>query len=106
MIMLFWSFIQIFLFCEFGERLTRQFININKELAECDWYKFPLNIRKLLPMVLNGTQNPLVLTGIGQLKCTRETFKAVSGLFFNDRLYFFWGTAFNDKTMIVPFNFR
>lgn len=80
--MVFWSFAQIFLFCEFGERLTGRFNEIDQQVNQCDWYTFPLQIQKLLPIFLKGTQNPIVLYGIGELKCTRETFKDVSNCFY------------------------
>lgn len=71
------SFAQIFIFCEFGEKLTSQFNEIDKELFNCDWYTFPIEVLRLLPMVINGTHYPVLLNGIGGLTCTRETFKNV-----------------------------
>lgn len=75
--LLFWSILQIMLLCDFGERLTGRFDEIDMALCECDWYTFPIGIQKMLPMLLISTQNPVVLQGFFNVSCTRESFKKV-----------------------------
>lgn len=76
--MVIWSFVLIFLFSELGERLTNQFNEINKEILDYDWYAFPISIQKLIPTILTGTQDPVVIRGYGNINCTRDTFKQVN----------------------------
>lgn len=75
--MMFWSFAQIFLFCELGERLTEQFDEIDKEILNIEWYTFPTDVQKVILMVMNATKRPVMLCGIGSIRCTRMGFKDV-----------------------------
>lgn len=77
LVLLYWSFLQILLFCDFGERLTGRFDEIDLTLFECNWYTFPMEIQKMLPMLLMSTQSPVVLQGFPNVSCTREAFKKV-----------------------------
>lgn len=72
-----WIFSQFFVFCEFGERLTDRYNDIYLEICCLRWYKFPRNILNVLLVLLNGTQEPVVVTGFGNLEWTRESFKMV-----------------------------
>lgn len=74
----FWSFIQIFLICELGERLTGQFDEIATEIFRSNWYTFPMDVKKALPLFIKGAQIPVVLNGLGHILCTREAFKNAS----------------------------
>lgn len=71
------AFSATFVFCELGQRLTSQFDEINYELYQCEWYMFPLNIKKILPLIMNGTQQPVTLRGYGNVQCTHEALKNV-----------------------------
>lgn len=77
-VLVFWSFAQIMLFCELGERLTDRFEKINDEILQCDWYTLPIQVQKILPMILGSTQQPFVINVFGSIRCSRETFKVVS----------------------------
>lgn len=80
-IILFWSIIFIFFICEFGEKTTDYFNQLNGALYECDWYTYPIEIQRMLPIILQATQNPIVLQGYGNVFCLRDTFKTVSLIF-------------------------
>lgn len=74
-----WSFIEIFLFCNFGEMVTQKYIEVNHAFFECNWYLFPIEIqRHYMPMILMNTQQTVILRGFGNIDITRETFKKVS----------------------------
>lgn len=75
--MIFWSFTLIFMFCELGERLTAQFDEIDEEIFRSNWYAFPMDVQRMLPLIMDGTQEPIVLSGLGNILCTREAFKNV-----------------------------
>lgn len=76
-VMIYWSVVEIFLFCEFGERLTKRFDEIDDEIFDWDWYAFPIEIQKMLPIIMIGTQKQVRLEGFANIQCTRQTFKNV-----------------------------
>lgn len=73
-----YSFGLSFIFCEFGERIEGQFIEINDVICELDWYTFPQNIQQMMPIILQCTQRPVELLAYGNFSCSRSTFKKVS----------------------------
>lgn len=73
--MTFWSFVQIFVFCDSSERVDLKFDEI--DFYQCEWYSFPPNVQRSLPIVIANTQLPVVLEAFGGLACTRETFQRV-----------------------------
>lgn len=74
----FWSNGQILLICELGQRLTNRFFEIDDEIFCSNWYTLPVDVQKMLLILVNGTQRPIVISGIGNTECTREGFKSVS----------------------------
>lgn len=64
--------------CELGERLTDRYNHIDMDIFCSNWYIFPQNIQKVLTLFLNGIQEPVVLSGFGNLEWSRESFKNVS----------------------------
>lgn len=77
-VMLFWASVQIFIFCELGENLTERFNRIPIIIYDSEWYNFPKDVRRALPTVMIAAQQPMVLQGFANLKCTRESFKKVT----------------------------
>lgn len=75
--MVLWIFAQFFLCCEFGERLTAEYDEIDNKISDSKWYRFPHDIQKLLPTLFIGTQQPVVLSGFGNFEWTRDSFKSV-----------------------------
>lgn len=72
-----WAFGQIFVYCDASERVTIQFDGIDF-YSQCDWQEFPLCIRRSIPIVIACTQQSVVLSSIGNVQASRETFKKVS----------------------------
>lgn len=75
--MLVWSFVQIFFFCELGERITSRFSNLGHEMCQCDWYTLPIDIQKVFPLIIAGMDTPIKLIGMGSIQCSRVAFKYV-----------------------------
>lgn len=50
---------------------------IRNEIMRCKWYKFPMAIQKILPIILNGTEEEVGINGYGNIQCSREAFKNV-----------------------------
>lgn len=68
----------MFVFCDLGENVSTQFGQIDNLIYCCDWYTFPKDIQRLLPIVMMAAQEPVVLQGFINLKCTRDAFKKVN----------------------------
>lgn len=64
--------------CELGHRLTSVFDRIGDEFIKFNWYQFPIEMNRMLPMILANTQKPVVLECFGSITCNREVFKSVS----------------------------
>lgn len=75
---MFWSFAFIFFFCEFGERVSNGFSELNDRFNQLDWYLFSIGIQRLLPTIMVVTQQRVVLRTFGNITCTRDMFKEVS----------------------------
>lgn len=75
--LIFWSFVQIFAICEFGQRITGRFYEIKNEIFNWDWYTFPMDVQKIFPIIVIGTETPVELCGFGNIVCTRSSFKNV-----------------------------
>lgn len=71
------TFEAIALYCEFGERVTNRFDDIDNAITDLDWHFMSHKIQKVLPIVLMATQEPVIVIGFGNISFTRETFKKV-----------------------------
>lgn len=72
-----WSFFQIYIFCQFGEIITGEFMKLGNNIYQSDWYTFPSEIQRTLTTLLINTQQPVVIVGFGNIVCTCETYKKV-----------------------------
>lgn len=63
--------------CMFGNETTTRFDEIYESFCQCPWNEFPLELQKLLPMVLLIAKEPIYLKGYMSVKCTREFMKTV-----------------------------
>lgn len=74
---IYWSFVQMFIFCNFGENINDHFSRVDDTIYDCDWYTFPKEIQRMLPVVMISAQRPVTLTGFANFSCTRQAFKKV-----------------------------
>lgn len=72
------SFTALFFYCQCGEFVMNEFDEFDDELYRCKWYLFPIEIRRMLVIVMINTQKPLKIRGFFNTVCTREAFKIVS----------------------------
>lgn len=77
-IQMFWSFAGIFGVCEFGQRLSSSFEEINNLYDRFKWYLFPCDVQKMLTMLLIVAQHPVELHVFGSISCCRITLKNVN----------------------------
>lgn len=82
---IFWSFVVIFGVCEFGDRLSGTFNEINYVYDELSWYLLPCKIQQTLIILMVFAQKPVQLhvfgTWFGSISCDRITLKSVSKTF-------------------------
>lgn len=77
MVELFWSFGLVFIDCELASRISNEFDNIDYLIGQFDWYLFPYEVRKMLPLFMMNAQQEVGFICFGSLMCNRETFKKV-----------------------------
>lgn len=75
---LFQSFTLVFWITEAGNHICSQFDGLSDLIFHSAWYHCPLDVQRLLPLTLIAAQDPFVLTGFGNILCTRGTFVNVS----------------------------
>lgn len=73
-----YAFGVVMIICELGQRLADAFEQINDEINKFDWYLFPPQVQRLLPIIMIATQQEVELECFGSISGTRETFKRVS----------------------------
>lgn len=71
------AFAIVFICCEFGHKLSKSFEKIDLEIDRLHWYKFPVHLWKMLPILMIGAQESAELKVFGSISCTREDFKNV-----------------------------
>lgn len=89
LILQFWSLLMIFFFCILGEMVTNQFEMFNDELNQCNWYVLPLELQKIMIIVMVNAQRETVIRGFGNILCTRQTFKKVERFFLSTKSILF-----------------
>lgn len=67
----------LFLACELSQRLGNAFTEIDRMIEQFDWYLFPLNIRRMLPIIIAVAQEPVNLECFGSISCNRAVFQKV-----------------------------
>ena len=72
-----YAFGMAFVVCEFGQRLTDAFNEINDSIETFDWYLFPLELQQMLSIILMVTQQPVELKCFGSISSARENSKKV-----------------------------
>lgn len=78
----------VFFTCEIGQRFSSGFDNINDVIDQFDWYSFPVEIKKMLPIIIQMAQQQVAIECFGSIMCLRDTFKKVSAIY-NKRDWFF-----------------
>lgn len=76
--LVFWSFASMFLLCEYGQMVTTRFEDIDEAVYQSEWHSFPDKIQRILPTIINNTQQLVIISGFCDVQYTRETFDSVS----------------------------
>lgn len=80
--MIFWSLFAIGLGTEYGEWLASDSDKMYIKLCQFDWYLLPIELQRVLIVVMLGGQKSIIVRGFGNIACARETFKKVIFLTF------------------------
>lgn len=64
--------------CELGQRTGLAFVECYDLIVQFDWFLFPAEIQRMIPMILIFTQQPFEIECFGNMSCNRDTFKYVS----------------------------
>lgn len=81
------AIVAAFIACEIGQQMNNAFNKIDFTLDQIDYYLFPIEIKRALPMIIVVAQQPVTLACFGDITCTRETFKSVSLMKSNQSKY-------------------
>lgn len=80
-------------FCYFGQRVTSAFSSLSEFIYTLDWQSFPIGMQKYISLIMQYSQKPVYIRGLGSIHCTLEVFQKVTpsddfDLVFNSLTYF------------------
>lgn len=74
---MFWAYVSIFMFCEFGEKVCTGFSEIGIAIDQLEWYLLPNEMWHILLTVKVVAHKSVGFCGFGRASCAREIFKQV-----------------------------
>lgn len=74
----FWAVCMVFFSCEIGQRFSNAYEDVNDVIGCMNWNYLPLEIQRMLLIIMLDTQQPFEVNCFGSTACNRETFKKVS----------------------------
>lgn len=57
--------------------MTAAYYEICDDICDFDWYAYPIEMQKILPLIMINAQEPVVLECFGKISCARDVFKSV-----------------------------
>lgn len=69
--------IAVLIACELGHRMADAFDEVYFAIKQFDWYLFPIEGKRMLPMAIVIAEQPISLECFGSITCTRDVFKNV-----------------------------
>lgn len=68
----------LYLLCNYGERVTEAYSDLNEQVYEQNWYLCPSKLQLNFVLVLMTAQRPVYLEGFTGITCSLETYKKVN----------------------------
>lgn len=68
----------IFIACEVGQSITNSFDEVSDVFGQLNWYKFPSEIRWMLPVILVMVQKSVSFICFGSTLCNRDALNKVN----------------------------
>lgn len=75
-----YAFGLVFIVCELCQQVCNGFEEMNKTMDQLYWLSYPVEIQRLLPMVIIFAQKPVIFIVFGSITCCRESFKKVTSI--------------------------
>lgn len=72
-----YSFGLTFIACELGHREIYSFVAISNRIEELNWYLFPIDVQKMMPIIIQNAVEPIEIGCFGSITCKRDSFKKV-----------------------------
>lgn len=72
----------MFTYCEMGEQISNHFDEIENGFYQLDWHLLPIEIQRMMVMILMVTKQPMQFVGFGNFTASRITMRAVNHSFF------------------------
>lgn len=72
-----YSFGILFMSCEIGHQLSTAFEEYSILIDQLKWYLFPVEVQRIMPIVIHFGQQPVLFYCFGSTACTRDTYKRV-----------------------------
>lgn len=69
--------LSLFVACELAQRITNAFEVIGNSVCIFKWYRFPNEIKQMLPTILIMVEQPVEFVCFGSFSMCRESFKQV-----------------------------
>lgn len=70
----------IFVVCELCQRVCDGFEEVNRTMDQLYWLSYPIEIRRMLTIILVFAQQPVQFQVFGSIACCRDSFKRVSSI--------------------------
>lgn len=77
LILVFWAFTMVLIFCELGELVSSQYDQFYEKLCKCDWFLVSVEMQRVLMIVMTNSQQPIFIRGYANIVCIRNTLKTV-----------------------------
>lgn len=74
----FYAFGVIFVICELCQRVSDRFEESNDTMEKFDWISFPIEVQRMLPIVIISAQQSTQFKVFGSTVCCRESFQKAS----------------------------
>lgn len=83
----FWVCALLLLVGEVGQKLSEKFTEINGVMDQLNWYAYPREVKRMLPMILTNLQQPVIIKCFVFIFCDREYSKRVSLFHHQNQLF-------------------
>lgn len=73
----FWAINVVLIACELGQRISNSFETIENRINLLAWYSLPIEVQRILPIIMINAQQPAIVAFFGSIACSRLQFKKV-----------------------------
>ena len=73
-------------YCYSASFVTERILSNGNTMWSTNWFDYPPELRKYVLLIIARSQRPVFFTGLGLIKCTMETFRAVRILHITSKL--------------------